>query len=220
MVVIDPTLEAAQHESRHVAAALLLNVDVHDAHITHKGGGVTNFSTVTDLDSIVKIVSAGYWDGQHWPPSFPIDRGYGGDEAKLAQLCKDHSITQSRWDSLMDSTARLVDQPRFQHLSDVIAGLLLERGHLDGLTLKQLHKAVAKHTLEDDEDVTGQRDSDGLLSDDAISAVLEQERAKRAQASNGSVHAIEDNDSDQPIIVREINMLNAAVRAAYDSDAA
>lgn len=97
---MDAVTEGALHEARHCAMAALLNVDVHDARITAKGGGFTNFHA-TDLDSLVKVISAGYWNGEHWPPSFPVDRGYDGDEAKLAKLCKQHGVTQPQWDALM-----------------------------------------------------------------------------------------------------------------------
>ena len=121
--------------------AMLCGVDVHGVNINAKGGGITDLDTVTGLDNIVKVLSAGYWNGEHWPPDYPLDRGYDGDERQLAKLCKQHSITQSQWDTLMSDTQQLVNDPRFTHLTNVIARLLLSYGHVEGRTLKSLHKS-------------------------------------------------------------------------------
>lgn len=226
---MDELTASIAHESAHAAAALLTGVRVKGTAVNQRGrgGGSCTLDAHGDADALAVAILCGPMREGHWPPAWPPRKDSPSrDERQLREIADTLSLDEAGWARLTDKAARLTDQSAFASLSGAVALLLRRHG---AVSEKQLHRLlnatrVKGEDMHDDEGVEGQRDSDGVLSDDAIDAVLAQERARRVALTNGRARSIDadelpppfEND-DEPLddsTIKELSLINKAVARA------
>ncbi len=185
----------AAHESRHVAASLLLDLPLRYATLTSATEGHVKHAVHVTRDTaprIVQMILAGVlYDGgpPDWPPS---PTGRSKDERQLASLSEYLDLDREGWDALVTQARQLTAQHDFALLEEHLAELLCRHRHLNAHDLQKVYDAVI--TKAYDEDRAGERDPDGCLSDEAIDYSLDYSREREeaeAQHLANDYHDIE-----------------------------
>jgi uncharacterized protein len=147
---VDPAIAA--HEARHLAAALLLGLEVKEARAdqpTPEMGGYVElgrYSCLRPRESGIMTL-AGRWGDPGWPPEYPSKQGRTFDERNLADDVETLGRGHAGYEDMVADTARLVERPEFKSLVDVLEELLAVGIVLNEDRIRQVHEACGKPEL-------------------------------------------------------------------------
>jgi HK97 family phage prohead protease len=176
---IDPAIAA--HEARHLAAAVLLGLDVKEARADNPTAEQSGYVSLT-ADSWCRprehaiMTLAGRWRDPGWPPDRPSKRGRTEDERQLADEVETLGRGLFGYRDMVADTARLVERAEFKSLTGTFEPLLAAGCVLNEDQIQQVHELCGKPELEHKTIKAASRVSTDLGEFSALAAAWSRDR--------------------------------------------
>ena len=136
--------ETAEHEARHLGAALALGLRVVEARADNPSddrAGVVKFVGGDDRESAL-VTLAGEFGTAGWPPAWPSKAAHTADEQDLARYVEQLRLDEEGYVELCAEARRVAEDGRFADVVSVAEELMFRGIVLDEVRIQQLRDSL------------------------------------------------------------------------------